>query len=105
MQGSAFAFALAQPLFDLLSKNPEFFVARHNGALAAFAYYRWSLALQVLSVLVPAPVVFLAIFLLFSGVVEPLLASTSSRLWESTRSRRSPPTRPTCTRRSSPDIS
>jgi hypothetical protein len=135
------AFAFAQPLFDLLSKNPEFFVARHNGAgdivffafclvfvppiaailveallgvlstvlrtllhlglvallvaaitlqvekgivsrhstamiafalaiglLAAFAYWRWAFAPQVLSVLMPAPIVFLAIFLLFSGV-------------------------------------
>jgi hypothetical protein len=47
------AFALAQPLFDLLSRSPEFFVARHSEPL--------DVVLLVLALLLPVPLVLCAI--------------------------------------------
>jgi hypothetical protein len=147
------AFAFAQPLLDLLAKNPEFFVARHNsgadivlfgfflitgpplamlliealatrihpllrrwlhlvlvalllaaialqveksfvthpatlmivaalavGALGAALYERTHLPGAVLGVLLPAPVVFLAIFLLFSDVSKLVVPQDKPKL-------------------------
>ncbi|MDX6653138.1 MAG: hypothetical protein QOJ38_1919 [Solirubrobacterales bacterium] len=149
------AFAFAQPLLNLLAKNPEFFVARHNsggdivffavvlvalpplamlavealaglidrrvrwalhlvfvgllaaaialqfeksvvshpaklmvlvavvlGVLAALAYARTEFVPQALSVLSPAPLVFLAWFLLVSDVSQLVLPQAKPKLAE-----------------------
>jgi hypothetical protein len=58
------AFAIAQPLFDLLGRNPEFFAARGSSGFDIISF-------SVLLVVVP-PLVLIAIELLLGLIGEPL---------------------------------
>jgi hypothetical protein len=62
------AFALAQPLFDLLSRNAEFFAVRGSG--------RWDVLLFALGVAVVPPLVLLAVDVL-AGLVHPRAATAT----------------------------
>jgi hypothetical protein len=62
--------AIALQAIELAGPLPAFALALGSGVLAAVSYVRWPAARALLTVLGPAPIVFLALFLLVSDVSD-----------------------------------